>query len=172
MPALSCKNSMEPRVLILAYGNPLRGDDGVAWRVAELLREQLSSDDAEIVCAHQLAPEFAEIVSRVGGVIFIDARENGEPGKIYQTVIDNAADPIYGTHVLTSAQLMMLCDVLYGCRPEAYEISVSGECFSHGEHLSFRLNSALPLIAEAAVKRVRQFTRERQKHCGSEMEVR
>jgi hydrogenase maturation protease len=145
---------MEPRALIVAYGNPLRSDDGVAWHVADLLRKRLSSNIAEIVCAHQLTPEFAEIVSRSNGAIFIDARGNGEPGRIYQTRIAATTGAMYGTHILTPAQLIALCVVLYGNRPETYEVSVTGECFSHGEQLSDRLTHALPRIAAVVIELV------------------
>ena len=37
------------RVLIVAYGNPLRSDDGVAWRAADLLAEKFSIPEVEMV---------------------------------------------------------------------------------------------------------------------------
>jgi hydrogenase maturation protease len=143
---------MEPRVLILAYGNPLRSDDGIAWHVADLLRKRLSSNLVEIVCAHQLTPEFAETVSRACGAIFIDARGDGEPGQIYWTRIATATDSMYGSHMLTPAQLMTLCNVLYENSPAAYEVSVTGECFSHGVQLSDCLKNALPQIVTLVIE--------------------
>jgi hydrogenase maturation protease len=138
---------MAPRILIVAYGNPLRCDDGIAWHVADLLRKRLSPSTADIVCAHQLTPEFAETLSQARGAIFIDAREGGEPGRIYQAQVVTAADSINGTHVLAPSQVAAICSALYGVSPEACEISVAGECFAHGEQLSCRLKDALPEIA-------------------------
>lgn len=40
-PSLPCSHSPTLRVLILGLGNPLLGDDGVGWRVAEQVRENL-----------------------------------------------------------------------------------------------------------------------------------
>src|ERR1700758_3673560 len=74
-----------PRALIIAYGNPLRSDDGVAWRAAEALRQKFSPAEVEIACLHQLAPELAETVSRFACVIFVDAASAphaGRPGEI------------------------------------------------------------------------------------------
>jgi hydrogenase maturation protease len=150
---------MAPRVLVLAYGNPLRSDDGVAWHVASLLQERLPADQADIVCSHQLTPEFAELVGRAAGAIFLDARESGEAGKIVQARVAAAAEGICGTHFLTPAQLMALCRELYGRTPEAYEVSVAGESFAHGEHLSCGLQDALPRIAETVIALVGQIGR-------------
>jgi hydrogenase maturation protease len=150
---------MAVRVLILAYGNPLRSDDGVAWHAAELLRQRLSSDDAEIVCVHQLTPELAEAVSHASGTIFIDAREDGEPGQICEARVAQDAEGMCGTHMFAPSQLMALCNTLYGNRPEAYEVSVTGESFTHGEDLSYKLKIALPqmvAIVDRLARRVQK----------------
>ena len=71
------------RVLIIAYGNPLRSDDGVAHRVADGLESRFSADEVEILRPQQLGPELAEAASRSRLVIFVDAASgNGEPGAI------------------------------------------------------------------------------------------
>jgi hydrogenase maturation protease len=67
------------RVLIVGYGNPLRGDDGLGWHAAEALRAALP--EAEILAVHQLTPELAEDASRAELVIFLDAAETGAPGE-------------------------------------------------------------------------------------------
>src|SRR5579862_9528285 len=54
---------MPAKILIIAYGNPLRCDDGIAWRAADALAQKLSDSDVEIVRLHQLAPELAETIS-------------------------------------------------------------------------------------------------------------
>jgi hydrogenase maturation protease len=36
------------KILVLGLGNPLLGDDGVGWRVAEKTREQITNPDIEI----------------------------------------------------------------------------------------------------------------------------
>ena len=74
---------MAPRLLIVAYGNPLRSDDGVAWRAAAALPETFLPEEAEIVTVHQLGPELAESASRSECVIFVDAASGpGHPGEI------------------------------------------------------------------------------------------
>ena len=73
------------RVLIVAYGNPMRSDDGLAWHAADKLEGKYSPSEVEILRVHQLAPELAENVSRSEAVIFVDAAmadgANGIPGR-------------------------------------------------------------------------------------------
>ena len=72
--------------LVIAYGNPLRADDGLGWVVAQRLRESLADDDlfgdVVVIAEHQLTPELAEPISRAWIVVFVDAREGNYPGRI------------------------------------------------------------------------------------------
>lgn len=149
-----------PRVLIIAYGNPLRSDDGVAWRAAEALRQTLSSNEIVIACLHQLAPELAETVSRFAYIIFIDAVSSPEsiPGEIRveelgsKTPADSASR---FSHALSPHAVIRLAETLYGAKPRAFAVTVAGEKFDHGEELSAAVASALPhLVAriEALVR--------------------
>jgi len=61
------------RILIIGWGNPLRGDDGVGWRAAELLSGTLAGHDVAVRVSHQLMPELAEEISRSEFVVFIAA---------------------------------------------------------------------------------------------------
>lgn len=142
---------MAPRVLILAYGNPLRSDDGVAWRAAELLRAKLSLADAEIVCAHQLTPELAESAAHVDRVIFIDAAQGDKPGQVrcHDNLDETAGSG--SSHSLTPSQLLALGEVLYGNRPQHFVVSIAGENFDHGDILSAVVESALPQLVQTVV---------------------
>lgn len=149
-----------PRVLIIAYGNPLRSDDGVAWRAAEALQRKLTPAEIEITCLHQLGPELAETVSRFPCVIFIDAVSSPEsiPGEIRaeelgsKTPADSASR---FSHALSPHAVVRLAETLYGAKPRAFAVTVAGEKFDHGEELSPAVASALPhLVAriEALVR--------------------
>lgn len=139
---------MAPRVLILACGNPLRSDDGVGWHAAQLLREGLRAAETEIVSVHQLTPELAEAAASACGIIFLDAAQNGTPGDIACLPVHRDAEPERFSHALTPGQVMALCEQLYGVRPQAYMVSIAGECFDHGEGLSATVASALPQLID------------------------
>ena len=139
-----------PAVLIVAYGNPLRGDDGVAWRAADALGGKFPESRVDILCLHQLAPELAETASRFERVIFVDAasKQTGEPGKIRVEQI--RADDIarhqgaaFG-HSLSPAAVLALAANLYGAKLQAFSVTVTGRNFGHGEGLSPSVTAALP----------------------------
>jgi len=134
------------RILILAYGNPLRGDDGVAGRAAEELSSKFAAPEVEIVCAHQLAPEMAEKISWVDAVIFIDGAEDGQPGEVR---CNSLVEPFAGvrfSHQLSPLAILALAKQLYGASPGAYSVTLTGQCFDHGENLSLVVAEALPRL--------------------------
>ncbi len=153
---MSSRNEISDRVLVIAYGNPLRCDDGVAWQSAEEIRRKLASQ-VDVICVHQLAPELAEEISRAGTVIFLDATDDGNPGKVVCQAV--SAEPIQPrfSHHLSPAQILTLCDQLYEVRPRGFLISISGQCFDHGEGLSPAAIRALPQTVAAVSDLLRRL---------------
>jgi len=47
------------RVLVIGYGNTLRGDDGLGQRAAEALAQRALPDGVEVLSCHQLTIELA-----------------------------------------------------------------------------------------------------------------
>ncbi len=137
-------------VLIIAYGNPLRCDDGLAWRAADELEGKLSSSEAEIHHAHQLAPEMAEDITRCDTVIFVDAAAaesgNRQPGEVRCAEIALAEGPARFSHQLSPGAVVALARQLYGVSPRAFSVTLTGECFDHGESLSPEVAAALPAL--------------------------
>ncbi len=131
------------RVLVIAYGNPLRSDDGLALRAAEEL-ERASLPDLEVVRAHQLTPELAEQLTRIEGVVFVDAAQDGEPGTLRCGPVTPEPGVIRFSHQLTPQQLLSLADTLYGARPKAFYVSITGKSFAHGEGLTPEIAVRIP----------------------------
>ena len=145
---MNSKDEQANRLLIIACGNPLRCDDGVAWQAAEEIRRKLPSP-AKIVCVHQLTPELAEEASHADTVIFIDATHNGEPGEVLCQAISPDSTAVRFSHHLAPAQVLALCKQLYGAEPRGFLISISGECFDHGKGLSpAAMNAITQSVAE------------------------
>ncbi len=151
-----------PRVLVIAYGNPMRCDDGLAWHAADELAKKYSSPDVEIVRTHQLAPELAETVSRSEVVIFVDAASAGEakPGEVRCMRIASSAEPPRFSHQFSPAAVLSLARQLYNATPDAFLITLEGECFDHGETLSPAIAAALPALVGRIAERIEQFLRE------------
>jgi len=138
------------RVLVIAYGNPLRSDDGIAWQAAEKLRQELP-DIAGIICVHQLTPELAEEVALADLVIFLDASRNGEAGSIRSDAVFAQPGELRFSHHLAPAEVLDLCARLYSAKPQAFLISAHGQCFDHGHELSQLAVLAVPeVVAEVS----------------------
>ena len=152
---------MPVRILIVAYGNPLRSDDGVAWRAADLLAQNLSESKAEILRLHQLGPELSETISHFATVIFIDAAavdDKAAPGQIHvQEIAPQArADPSHFTHAISPQTVVALAATLYGAKPRALLVTVAATSFNHGDALSPSVEAALPALVSEVGRLVEQ----------------
>jgi hydrogenase maturation protease len=137
------------RTLIVGYGNPLRGDDGLGWHAAERLAVALRETEVEIMTCHQLIPELAEPISRATLVVFIDAAQQGQAGTLSCQPITPEISPHFAfSHYLTPRTLLAWAQELYGSCPEAVVFSVSSGSFDCGEELSPPIVSALPELIE------------------------
>ena len=141
------------RILIIGYGNPLRGDDGFGWHAAQRLRETVRDPDVEILTVQQLTPELMDPISRAAKAIFLDAAATGEPGRLSVTPIDPAAPgPASFTHFATPAALLAGARALYGSDPAGILVSVAGADFSLGAELSGAVLRATEELLDRAVR--------------------
>jgi hydrogenase maturation protease len=139
--------------LIIAYGNPLRGDDGLGWHAARLLGPVAARRNAEMLTCHQLAPELAQQLSETDTVVFVDAASEGRPGRIEWRRVEARPERAAFAHHASPESLLGMAKELYGRCPRAFVVSVAGETFAYGETLSPAVNAALP----ALVKLVDEF---------------
>jgi hydrogenase maturation protease len=153
---VSSKHELAHRLLVIACGNPLRCDDGVGLRAAEEVRQKLRPP-SKVICVHQLTPELAEEASRVDTVIFIDAAREGEPGKVRCHAISPDSTVVRFSHHLAPAQVLALCNQLYGARPRGFLISIGAECFDHGTEISPAAIRAIPRSVAAVTEVVRRI---------------
>ena len=130
-------------VLVIGYGNPQRGDDGVAWKVLDSLRAAQPRPDApplRLKRVHQLAPDLAEAASRARAVIFVDARADAPAGTVSCEPVTPGSGSASMTHSLSA---------------QAAVVTVGGVDFDHGEELSTEVLNAVP----KAARRVRSLAR-------------
>lgn len=122
--------------LVLGYGNPLRCDDGVGQAIAaQIARWNLPHVRSRPL--HQLTPELSETLSKVQRAFFIDARlvNDTQTGIHIEPVRDAIITQALG-HSLTPRSLLGMTQWLYGNAPQAWLISIPGECFDLGDRLS------------------------------------
>lgn len=134
---------------MIGYGNPLRGDDGIGWRVAERLAERLPAEQVEVIACQQLSPELAATLSTVSFVLFIDASVQELPGTFrLQSVQPAQLTPTTFSHHLTPAQLLTLAGQLYAAAPAAQLLSIGGWEFGAQEQLSASVAALLPQLLD------------------------
>jgi len=147
-------------VLVIAWGNPLREDEGVAWQVLEglrTLRPRRGLPALHLRHAHRLSPELAERVSRAAGVVFVDACRDGRPGEVRSEPVGPAAGWNPLARSLSPQGLLLYAEALYGRAPEAVVVSVAGERFGTGETLSPAVRRAIPRAIRAIVRQARAW---------------
>jgi hydrogenase maturation protease len=131
-------------ILILAYGNSLRRDDGAGFVLADTLELLLSESGISIerFDSHQLTPELSLDIAgnNISAVIFIDTRAvSGSSDDLdlhFKNVVPaEIASPSVGHH-LDASVLMAYTKYLFKKEPPAWIITVPGVDFDHGEGLS------------------------------------
>jgi hydrogenase maturation protease len=122
-------------VLIIGYGNPLRGDDGFGYRAAERI--------PGAIAVHQLTPELMDPISRADHVIFLDATTEGFPGDITRRPLLASGEGQAFTHHVSPESLLAGALALYGRAPDAVLITVCGADFGLSETLSPPVQAAL-----------------------------
>jgi hydrogenase maturation protease len=148
---------MNNDILIIGYGNTLRGDDGVGYYAAVMLAERLPG--LTVLACHQLNVELAEAVSRANYVIFIDAREGAQPGHIALEVVQPLTMPRRAfSHHLTPAALLECARQIYGRQPQGVTFSVEGQAFGFSEQLSLEVQAALPFLIDRVMQQIDSTT--------------
>ena len=153
------------RSLVIGIGNPLRGDDGIAWRLVARLPSQAG---LAVRCRQQLTPEMAADLAAVDRLLVIDAwvgpgeraplqlQELAAPGALPQVgaVAETwaGAAPWGGaSHGISPQALLALSQTLFGQAPRAQQLLLPAHSFGHGEDISpalaGRLGEARGLIA-------------------------
>lgn len=126
---------MTQPVLLLAVGNPSRGDDGLGPRLAELA-EAANLPGVEVIVDFQLQVEHAlDLVGRER-VIFIDAGTGTQSPFEFRRVRP-AAEFLHTSHALSpEAVLATFLRVRDEPPPECWLLCIRGERFALGEGLS------------------------------------
>jgi hydrogenase maturation protease len=136
-------------ILVIGYGNSLRGDDGVGQHIARRLDVSLYRETVEVIVCHQLTPELVEPVSRADWAIFVDASEAGRPGELRCYQVEPEATAAAFTHHVTPATLLASAHDLYGVHPKGIVISITGAQFGYSETLSPEIERVVPEVLKA-----------------------
>lgn len=131
-------------VLLIAYGNPLRQDDGAGLLLAERMAERWQGAGAPLrhLAVQQLTPELAVEIAEPGvaAVVFVDTRAAAggvEAVEITPLALPETATPSLGHHFQPEVLLAYAALLLDGRPiPPAWLVTTPGARFGHGEGLS------------------------------------
>lgn len=139
-------------ILIIGYGNPLRGDDALGQIAAEHLAQHFAGhENIHVQSVHQLTPELSEKLAGCNLVIFIDTRHHVPEGEVYVEELQPATASIKRSfsHYVTPSELLLLANSLYATSPQGLLVGITSTMFDVGQPLSAPVQQALPLLYEA-----------------------
>jgi hydrogenase maturation protease len=146
-------------ILLIAYGNPLRQDDGAGLRLAERMAARWLALGAAVrhLAVQQLTPELAVEMAapEVSAVVFVDTRIAARPaGAVDVTPLTppDAATPSLAHHTQPGVLLAYTSLLLEGRpAPPAWLVTTPGTAFDHGEGLSAAASAAIDAALDPAL---------------------
>lgn len=148
-------NVMTAPWLVLAVGNPSRGDDALGPELIERLSlAEGTASDIEFLIDFQLQVEHALDLRGRHGVLFVDAARPGVVAErtdfdntVVQGVHDKAAGAVIvplvaddqvtpASHALRAEAVLRVARQLDGDVPPAWQLAIEGQSFALGEGLS------------------------------------
>jgi hydrogenase maturation protease len=131
--------------LVIGYGNTLRGDDAVGFRVASTVAGW-GWPDVTSLAVPQLTPELAPVLAAARLAVFVDARlrERDDCGDVEcQALEPSQSAPRSNSHAADPRRLLALARDVYGFSPRAWLLTVPTVEIGFGEQLSTEASQGL-----------------------------
>ena len=150
------------RVIVVGFGNPLRKDDGVAWRLIERLQATLPTlnlpIEVDTAIYIEIPLELSEKLKDYDVVLFVDAALDMEED-VEISEVEPSPGTILDSHALTPQQVLLLSKELY---PEsrnlkAYVLKVRAEDIGFGEELSERTSTRADLAYDTMLRFLKEI---------------
>jgi len=126
------------RWLVLAVGNPSRGDDALGPALLDRLRSTRAdaTGDVELLTDFQLQVEHALDLRQRRAVLFVDAARPGTVAGATLAAIQADAQVPPVSHALRAQAVLRVAVTLDGAAPPAWQLAIEGERFDLGTALS------------------------------------
>ena len=147
------------KYLLVGYGNPLRGDDGVGPVVAEGFLAEAealmgpAAGEVKVVAVPQLLPELAELFAEAERVVLVDASMGDPPGTVRVRRVEPSTatgEPVI--HAYDPATLAAWAGQLYGRTPVVQVIAVGTQSFAFGQGLTPDVAAVVPEVMRTAAR--------------------
>lgn len=127
------------RILIYAYGNPGRQDDGLGNRFVEELGKWINEKNIqgiELESNYQLNIEDSVAVAGKDIVIFVDASDEDIENIHFSVVEPSEGRSEFTTHAASPSFILALCIQLYNKHPKTFLLQIRGYEWGFKEGLS------------------------------------
>jgi hydrogenase maturation protease len=128
------------KILVYAYGNPGRQDDGLGSALVkelEIWAEGEGLKGVDFDSNYQLNIEDAEVISRYDLVIFADASTE-EITDFILTPVSGETEVTFTTHAASPGYIVQLCKELFNRKPDVFLLHIKGYEWEFREGLSPR----------------------------------
>jgi hydrogenase maturation protease len=122
-------------VLVVGYGNELRGDDAAGPRAADRVASW-RLPGVEVRALHQLVPELAEALAAASRAIFLDAHPLSECPAVRVRRIQPTHTGSGFAHTGQPHDLLALSRTAFGRWPDAWWVTIPAADFTLGAPLS------------------------------------
>lgn len=116
-----------PRVLLIGYGNPGRGDDGLGPALAEAV-EAYGLNGVTVEIDYQLTVDHAALIADHDIVVFADAMM-GLATAFRFSETGTAMPETLGSHQVTPEAALALARLLFGRAPPGWMLAIAGQDF-------------------------------------------
>jgi len=140
------------RILVIGYGNPGRGDDGLGPAIAARL-EALQIPELSVESDYQLSIEHAALAAEHDIVVFADAARDAN-GPFYFRPVAPAPAGRLGSHSVTPAEVLFLARSCFNASPQGFLLGMHAPDLGRFEE---GLSPAARQALEAALKHLREF---------------
>ena len=145
-------------ILVIGYGNSIRGDDALGQVAAEEIQRQLSDDPVRVLTEEILTTELVPELAEARLAIFLDASTQGTVGKVeccrVEPDFDSAASM---AHTLTVEALLAFTQQFYERAPEAFLLTSRGATFELQDvELSPAVAAVVPVMVDTALELIRR----------------
>lgn len=126
---------MTTTVVVIGYGNLLRGDDAVGPVVADVVRG-CCLPGVRAFSVPQLTPELAEVLASASLAVFVDAWMAPEGASTEVLPVEPAPEPEPLGHTSDPGVVLALTRAVYGVCPPAWIVRIPAVSFQLGKALS------------------------------------
>ncbi|MBZ5538530.1 MAG: hydrogenase maturation protease [Acidobacteriia bacterium] len=122
-------------IVIIGYGDAMRGDGAVGHKIAQRI-VQWGLPDVRVIATPRLTPEISEELSQSHLAIFVHAIPPSRGEEVTAQALDPCPSKITSSRIEDPCVLLSITQATYGRYPYAWCIEVPGVNFDFGPNLS------------------------------------